>query len=275
MADVEVLYRQQLTQADLRLLEETVGPRAPVTTALSAEPVEDAVFGDHDAGLSVGLSPFLTFAVAVHRTATSLQEATSVPERWAPRVRIPVFDVTRLRDLLDDPLRRYVLVELLASYTRVVSGVAWTHTNRGWQPRRYSELDVVGLAGMLEVVNPSERAGVYRRLGDLALFTTGVFPDAAVSLGGSGRHRLLRLSGLTADTGDGLTGVALLEALGPRWYRSAGRSAQVSGTPLTSVLAVAADLADRFDDARRVLNVVTDRYLFPLRDHWFGTGPAA
>lgn len=276
MADVEVLYRQQLTTADLRLLEETVGPRAPVTTALAADATEQAVFGpDDQTGFSVGLSPFLTFAVAVHRTAINLEHATSVPERWAPRVRIPVFDVTGLRDLLDDPLRRYVLVELLASYTRVASGVTWTRTARGWHRRRYSELDVVRLAGMLEVVSPAERPGVYRRLGDLALFTTGVFPDAPVSLGGSGRHRLLRLSGLSIDTGEGVPAATLLERLGPRWYRLAVQSAREAGTPMTSVLAVASDLADRFDDARRVLNVVTDRYLFPLRQHWFGTGPGA
>jgi hypothetical protein len=275
MADVEVLYRQQLTRADLRLLEEVVGPGAPVTTALAATATEQAVFGPREGdGLTVGLSPFLTFAVAVHRTAAGLEQATSVQERFAPRVLVPVFDVTGLRAVLADPLRRYVLVELLASYTRVVSGVTWTRTSRGWQRRRYSELDVVRMAGMLEVVKPAERPGIYRRLGDLALFTTGVFPDAPVSLGGSGRHRLLRLSGVSLDAAEDLPGVTLLERLGPRWYRMAGRSARAAGTPMTSVLAVAGDLADRFDDARRVLNVVTDRYLFPLRDHWFG-GPAA
>jgi hypothetical protein len=276
MVDVELLYRQQLTRADLQLLEETAGARAPVTVAFSAEGTEQAVFcAPEGAGLTVGLSPFLAFAVAVHRTAASLEHATSVKERWAHRVRIPVFDVAGLRSLLDDPMRRYVLVELLASYTRVVSGVAWTRTARGWQRRRYSELDVVRLAGMLEVVPAAERPGVYRRLGDLALFTTGVFPDAPITLGGSGRHRLLRLSGLGPDAGDELPGVTLLERLGPRWYRLAGQAARAAGTPMTSVLAVTADLADRFQDARRVLNVVADRYLFPLRDQWFGAGPAA
>jgi len=32
------------------------------------------------------------------------------------------------------------------------------------------------------------------------------------------------------------------------------------------------DLAsDGFGRARRILNFLTDRYLFPLRDHWFPT----
>jgi hypothetical protein len=32
---------------------------------------------------------------------------------------------------------------------------------------------------------------------------------------------------------------------------------------------VVAEIAGRFVEARRFLNVVTDRYLFPLRERWF------
>ena len=76
-------------------------------------------------GISTGISPFLAFATTVHRTAATLETATFVEERWAPRMRIPIFDVAALRALLDEPARRYFLVELLASYTRVTSGVTW------------------------------------------------------------------------------------------------------------------------------------------------------
>jgi hypothetical protein len=31
-------------------------------------------------------------------------------------------------------------------------------------------------------------------------------------------------------------------------------------------------VADRFGEARRVLNVLTDRHLFPLRNAWFPIG---
>jgi hypothetical protein len=36
---------------------------------------------------------------------------------------------------------------------------------------------------------------------------------------------------------------------------------------------VLSELAERFIDARRILNVVTDRYLFPFRAQWFGLRP--
>ena len=65
---------------------------------------------------------------------------------------------------------------------------------------------------------------------------------------------------------------ALLEFLGARWYAAAVASATAaSGSPVTATLAVAGHMAEHFRDARRVLNAVTDGYLFPWREQWFGT----
>jgi hypothetical protein len=270
MVDVDLLYRQHLTGSDRELLHGAVGTNVPVTAALAEPATEEAVFG-RPAGVTVGVSPFLTFATAVHRTAVRLETVSFVEERWAPRVRVPVFDVVALRALLSDPLRRWFLVELLASYTRVSSGATWTRTPRGWRRRRFSELDPVCLAEQLHSVGPSEKPGVYRRLGDLALFLLGVFPDHPPSFGGPSGDRLLRLSGLGArDAGD-RDGQVLLEFLGSRWYAAAEAAARAAGTPVTGSLAVAGHMGEHFAEARRVLNAVTDRYLFPLREQWFGT----
>lgn len=272
MVDVELLYRQHLSDADRQLLRATVGADVPVSVALGSPALEAVVFGpDERAGISLGVSPFLTFATAVHRTAAALETATFVEERWAPRVRIPVFDVAALRTLLSEPARRYFFVELLASYTRVASGVTWTHTARGWRRRRFSELDPVRLAELLEVVEASERPGIYRRLGDLALFLLGVFPDHPRTLSsGAGTDRLLRASGVVADQRGEFGDETLLELLGARWYRAAVASATAAGHPVTTTLVVAGHIADHFRDARRVLNTVTDGYLFPWREQWFG-----
>ena len=274
MADTELLYLQQLSEADRQLLRVVAGAGVPVSVALGSPAVEEAVFRrDEQANIEIGISPFLAFAVAVHRTAEALETATFVEERWAPRVRIPVFDVVALRALLSEPERRYFLVELLASYTRVASGVTWTRTARGWRRRRFSELDPGRLAGLLEVVETGERAGIYRRLGDLALFLLGVFPDHPPALSsGAATDRLLRLSGVASEGVSDLGSQALFELLGARWYGAAVASARATGYPVTSTLAVAAHMAEHFQDARRVLNAVTDRYLFPWREHLFGAG---
>src|SRR5882762_5722778 len=112
MVDVELLYRQQLTETDRQLL---AGVGAAYHAALDDPALEAAVFTTEvPDGILLGPSPFLAFAVAVHRTAARLETATFVEERWLPRQRIPVFDVASLRDLLADPVRRFFLVELLA-----------------------------------------------------------------------------------------------------------------------------------------------------------------
>ncbi|MGH9087378.1 MAG: hypothetical protein ACRDYZ_04595 [Acidimicrobiales bacterium] len=274
MCDVELLYRQHLTEGDRRLLRAVGAADGPMAEVLGSPALEQAVFGpDEDRLVSLGCSPFLTFAVAVHRTADALESATFVEERWAPRLRIPVFDADVLRNLLAGPERRFFLVELLASYTRVHSGVTWTRTARGWSRRRYSELDPSRLAELLDVVEPTERPGIYRRLGDLALFLLGVFPDHRPPLGaGATTERLLRLSGVAGERVADLDPHVLLELLGARWYGAALVAARTAGQPVLGMLTVAGYMGDHFHDARRVLNAVTDRHLYPWRDRWFGGG---
>ncbi len=274
MLDAERLYHQQLTDADRRLLRSVAGADVPASVAFASDEMERAVFGpDRSAVVSVGVSPFLAFATAVHRTAAALATAHFVEERWERRGRIPVFDVAALQTLLSDPGRRYFLVELLSSFTRVSSGVTWIRTARGWRRRRFSELDPVRLAELLEVVPAEERPGVYRRLGDVALFLLGVFPDHPPLEGtGAATQRMLRLSGLPASRAADVDPRDLLEMLGARWYRSAVVSATADGRPLTSALALAGEMAAHFRDARRALNAITDRYLFPWRGQWFRAG---
>ena len=289
---VETAYLEHLTDDDLELLsrnhrtatEEVLGvaelrSRPALIDALLARPEAfEAVFGvEKGADPFLRGSPFLVFAVAVHRCGEDLRQAAFVPEWLGPRQRVAVFDVDALRDFLADPTRRFFLVELLASYTHVASGSFWVQTRRGWRRRRFSELDPVRLASLLEVVPEPERVGIYRRLGDLALFLTGVFPDhtAMRALAPIDTARLLRAARLAAGAGEPPGSqaeavepagpVALLEHLGRRWYRLACDTAP---SP-TGAMRVVGEVAERFRQARRVLNLVTDRHLFVLRDRWF------
>jgi len=284
-------YLEHLRDADLALLGSAAGSlpaeRLRADPALVERLLHDprtfrAVFGPPSpADPLLRASPFLVFALSIQRGAEDLREAAFVGEWAGPRQRLPVFDAASLRDFLAAPARRLFLAELLASYVHVASGSVLVQTRRGWRRQRFSELDPVRLAALLDVVPASERVGIYRRLGDLALFLTGVFPDhtATREFAPVYAQRLLRHAGLEdaeAPTGPmaepawGSGGVALLERLGRRWYRLAYQSAPVRTAPLR----VMAEVAERFDQARRILNVVTDTYLFPFRNRWF-PGPAS
>jgi hypothetical protein len=143
---------------------------------------------------------------------------------------------------------------------------------RGWTRRRFSELDPVRLAALLDVVPQSDRPPVYRRLGDLALFLSGVFPDAAERLFRPVQiERLERALAEVTGSGDQVPAeppgaVGLLERLGRRSYRAVLQSAPAHPFDTRKALL---HVIDRFTDARRVLNVITDRRLFPVRADWF------
>jgi hypothetical protein len=277
-------YLDHLTDADLELLARVAdlagGARrlrrepAVVPRALDRPEVHSALFGPAAtaSGRLVSVSPFLAFAVAVHRAATALAAASYVPERAGPGQRVPVFDAAQLSDFLQAPLRRLFLAELLASFARVASGSYWIHTDRGWRPKRFSELDPVRLAGLAQAVPEAERPRVYPRLGDVTLFLAGVFPDyvRARALGPIDAARLLRVARIATEHRERLThapAIELFEHLGAAWYRRAGDLVPVR----SAQLAVVAEVADRFRQARRVLNHIADRDLFPAGNPWFSS----
>ena len=216
-------------------------------------------------------SPFLLFAVLIHRVVRDLGQASFVEEWVGPRQRVPVFDTGSLRDFGADPLRRFFLAQLLASYTRVASGSTLVKTSRGWRRRRFSELDPIRLIELAEMVPESERPAVYRRLGDLSLFLTGIFPDYAGErlVAEHERRQLERALGtVDHERSDRQDGDWLLEQLGRRAYRIAQQGADRRA----AMAGVLAEVSENFAAARRVLNFLTDRYLFPMRSQWFGTG---
>ncbi len=284
-------YVEHLSDNDLLLLgdaAEVAGRRADVLRTLRADDSLTEALLDHPAthdrlfgAVSARdpfliASPFLVFAVILHGAARDLNQRTFLYESVQPGRRLPVYDVEPLRAFLRDRRRRLFLVELLTSYTRVRSGALWVHSARGWRRERFSDLDPVRFASLLDIVADQERPGIYRRLGDLALFLTGVFPERSAKLAQrwGDAHRLLKtVPGPRARADASKTAwraredfesPGLLEELGERWYKLACAEA-----PFTIEMEVVAGVAERFRVARRILNFVTDHHLFAHRARWF------
>ena len=177
-------YASHLSDADLSLLASAAGAAAG-TGQVSGDPVDASwLRGDPDALLrlldhpgvfravlgpqeaagrwAVTASPFLVFAVLVQQAVVEMASMGHVPERTGLRGRVPVFDAPAVRDFLDDPARRLFLAELLTSLPRVASGRYRYPVSEQMRTRRFSELDPVRLAGLLDAVPQAERPGVYR-----------------------------------------------------------------------------------------------------------------
>jgi hypothetical protein len=232
--------------------------------------------------------PFLAFAVLLAQTPAVFARLTFVPERVGRRSTVPVFEVDPLREFVAEPLRRLFLADLLASYTHVASGALWVKGSRGWRHRRFSELDPAQFAELILSVPPEERLVLYRRLGDLTLFLSGVFPDHVSSrpLPPIAVERLRRAVGGAASpsggqefAGSASTGLVgdpgapgdlrLLEWAGRRSYGLAWDATGHGELGLSPVLGY---VAEHFRHARLILNFLTDRYLFEHREHWFALG---
>lgn len=209
------------------------------------------------------VSPMFLFSVITHRVAAELREASYVNDWQGPLQRLPVFDVDPLREFVEDTGRVFFLAGLLTSFALPerppvpVSG----------------PLDLTGMAIWVDQLMPVDRVKVLKRLGDLALFLTGVFPDRTGGdrLSPQVAERLGRTVDMTSDeilslcsVADSPSGLGALESLGTRWYETALAEAGHS----KEIPSVVGDVATRFSAARRVLNHLADRYLYRFETRW-------
>ena len=258
-------YAEHLTDTDLLTL---AGGRREQAAALRAQPslvldlldrpaVADSLLSARadDPERFTYVSPFLVLAAAVHRASAALVGAAYVSDRTGPRSRLPVFDGPQLAAFATEPRHRLFVAELLSSYARVASGVAYSRTAHGWRRQRWDELDLPRLAALLEALPPEQRPAVWRRLGDGALFLAGVFPEHVEhSLGLVAVARLQRATGLRLRSAEGPV-VGLLEELAGRAYERVGP-------------AVPPGVVQAPGSVRRILTLVADRYLFPVAPDW-------
>jgi hypothetical protein len=278
-----LLLLERLSDSDLAVLAKAAGeprlasanaPRLRSDPALVGELIDRpqtyrSLFESRERDHVVVATPFLAFSVLLAQAARELRGASFVEEWTGPGRRLPVFDIDSLTGFIGEDMRRLFLAELLSSYTHVASGTVWARSGGRWRRRKFSELDPVQLARLAVEVPDWERLAVYRRLGDLALFLTGVFPDyAGTWLDRSRFDRMERALGMNGEhqgTEDG--SAYLLERVGRRAYELTAAGA---GSPATvGMVGVIAELPARFGEARRVLNFLTDRHLFPKRERWF------
>jgi hypothetical protein len=258
--DLEMLAAIEQASSDSDELRAHLVRDPETIEVLLADPsLYESIYETPETGMIAGLSPLLAFAVLVHRTMRDLRAAAYVPEWIGAGERLPVFDAASIREFIDAADRRYLIADFLGSFTTVSSGSMWVRTERGYRKRRFSELDPVALAEMVGSLPLAQRSGGYRRLGEVSLFLTGVFPDHTARHPLSPMHqaRLARLSGVEMEEAGDLDYVHFLERVGRSWYDRAATDPLLP----TGIREVLSDMATNFTQARRFLNYLTDRYL--------------
>ena len=208
------------------------------------------------------ISPWLLFSVLLRRAVKDLAGERFTVERIGSTERIPVFDTERVAGLMRDQAVRDYLVDMLASFVRTEQTTVWYKSGRRFRRRTYSDLDVDDMIGLAGRVEPEQRFPYYKRIGDICLFVTGIYPEhvlpgyeASVNPQTPMRWRRWRRS-LPDYT---------IEAR--RFYGLAAAHAQAREAGLVGVLSA---LAENFELARKPLNLLSDRYIRVRRGDWFG-----
>jgi hypothetical protein len=257
-----------LSDHDLRFIAETIwGEQGGTVAALDRLRARDdllevtleddrlvhRLLGDEHA--LVRVSPRLVFSVLLRRVSRDLNERPYTLER-TPQETVAVFDAPRVRRFIAEPAIGSYLVEMLTAFVRTETVTLWVRRGERYRRRRFSTLaleDMIELAGL---VGDEEAPPIYRRIADIALFTSGIFSDFLRDRGGGTPPRRSRAIPHTLET---------YEEHGRRFYRLASR--QQSGAD-ARVLTL---LAEEFPTARKLLLMLSDRYLRWTRLSWFHT----
>ena len=256
----------RLTESDLKFVVETVATRRRdhehiIGLLRDKQDLLEPMLDDpklaerlvNEREVFVHVSPYLMFAVLLRRVRRDLIGKPFVFERDARGRRIPVFEGPQAVELLGDPALREYLAEMLCSFVRTNTGLLYWKERGTWRKRKFSDLDMDDMMALCHIVDAQFKPRLYKRIADIALFLTGIYPDHASS--SMRRYRF---------HDSGRRGLPDYEREGRRFYELAAREAEPPWS--TSVFQ---GLAEKFTLAREALNMLNDCYLKPLRAQYF------
>jgi hypothetical protein len=256
----------RLTESDLRFVVETVSTRRrdhdhiielvrdkkELLEAMLENPkLAERLVNEEEAFVRV--SPYLMFAVLLRRVRRDLEGRSFMFERDARGKRIPVFEAAQAVQLLGNAAMREYLIEMLCSFVRTNTSLLYWKERGAWHKRKFSDLDLDDMIALCHLVDSEFKPRLYKRVADIALFLTGIYPDH-----GSFFIRRPRSQSARARA------VSDYEREGRRFYTLAAREPEPPW-PAT----VFEYLAEKFTLAREVLNTLSDSYLEPLRTRYF------
>lgn len=231
-----------------------------IQAMLNDDRLFERLLSDHE--VLVQVSPWLFFTVLLRRAQRDLQGAAFTPER-RDRQKVFIFDTDQVLALLEgEPLRDY-LATMLASFTRVGSVTVPIQVREGvWRWYRASDLDVEGLMRYCQALDEALRFDAYRRIGDVCLFMTGMFPE---HIEAQYRYPLSR-SIRPRARGRIVRSREDYEAHGRAFYSLAAAHEQARAEALSEVLAM---LSKHFILAEKPLRFLAEHYLGFARHRLF------
>ncbi|HLW49060.1 MAG TPA: hypothetical protein VKW09_15020 [bacterium] len=258
---------ERFTDDDLRFVAETVaagrydaadaparlrGRQDLLDVMLEDDRLVDRLLGDDQALLRV--SPRLVFSVLLRRVVRDLEQRPYTVER-AEDETVAVFDATQVRRFIAEPEIWHYLVSMLTSFIRNESLTVLVRRREHYVRRRFNTSSLEDMIDLLGLTGGDDVPWIFRRIGDIALFQSGIFPQSLRWAGGA-RNRALRPAAVPPT-------LASYEEQGRKFYKlAASRAMDDNGRVLGA-------LAEEFSAARKSLELLSDRYLRWTPIRWF------
>ena len=256
---------------DLDFVIENVAPNSANSEHLKKLLTEDvqfrtAMLGDdallnriqRDEEIFLYISPALFFEILLRNSHRELETVAYTEERQG-RMSIPVFDTPNVLEFMEQPGVVEYLASMMASFTRINSYTVPVRVRRGVRRRvRYNDMDVDSLIRFAADADPEQKFGYYKRIADVCLFLSGVFPDSAQTrAGNSPLPRSWRMRRTLEE----------YEREGRTFYGLAQEHPAARVLELSQVFAA---LKENFNAARKPLTFVATRFLHAKKRQLFG-----
>jgi hypothetical protein len=250
------------------LMHETFDPKKMLKTLREDIEILKAMLSDKrlfdylmkDPESIIRVSPLLFFTVLLLWAKKDLEQKSYTIERES-RHKIFVFDSKEVVRLLQNDRIIGYLGHVLSSFVRVNSYSIPVRVRKGvWRTIRFNDFDVDSLIRYSEMIDENQRFLPYKRIADVCLFITGVFPEyiePGTSSFGQARHAMKFLMKRNRDE---------FEQRGKTFYRAAARHRTAEVYELSQVLE---ELSDQFVLAEKPLVYVSRHYLGFFREKLF------
>jgi hypothetical protein len=201
----------------------------------------------------IQVSPYFLFSVSLRQVRRDLGKHGYILEIDSKGKRIPVFEAQAVVELLSDKQLLNYLAEMLTSFARTNSGVVYWEEHGTWHKQRFSDIDIDDMIQLTRIIDPEMRPALYKRIADVALFLSGIFPDHLTVF--ASRHKSVFAARRTLKD---------YEQEGKRFFWLAWQELDdIRWRPALPLL------SEKFTIARWALNTLSDRYLRTKRELYF------
>ncbi len=265
----------RLSDRDLEFLVETVHPEVIDKLKLRQILREDEGFRNKfitdekvfrrlmdDEQIFLKISPTLFFEILLRKVVMDLKGVSYTLEKTST-MKIPIFDTRDVVGLLTKESLIDYLAHMLSSFTKIENYMIWFKTKTGVLEKiQFNDLDIFSLMALCEIIEDEHRLGFYKRIADICLFISGIFPDYA-----EGEYRYPSSGQARAPfTGKGRIGPEGYEKEGRNFYKLAAEHKSAKELDLSEVFWA---LHENFQKAKKPLNFIAEHYLQYKRHKMF------